>query len=147
METEDSNRLLYWTAGLSIAAALIHAGVAPEHLSEWWGYGIFFLVAGICQGIYGLVLLLRPWRYDDTGGLREGNDPSYVRTLYMLGIIGNGAIIILYLITRFVGIPFLGPDAGKVEPFTPISVLSKLIELATIVCLVLLMKHSKQQTG
>ena len=141
----NTTRLLYWAAGLSIAAAVIHAGVAPEHLSEWWGYGIFFVIAGICQGIYGLLLLLRPWRYDETSGLREGNDPSYVRTFYSLGIVGNGAIIVLYLITRTVGIPFLGPDAGKAEPLTPISVLSKLIELATIACLVLLLQRTPAQ--
>jgi hypothetical protein len=95
MQTENSTRVLYWAAGLSIASALIHGGVAPEHLSEWWGYGVFFIVAGLGQGLYGLLLLLRPWRYDATGNIREGGDSDYGRKYYLLGIIGNVAIVFL----------------------------------------------------
>ncbi len=142
-----TTRLLRWAAGLSIAAALIHTSVAPEHLSEWWGYGIFFLLAGLAQGLFGLLLLLRPWRYDEKGNLRTGPEAHSVRQLYILGIVGNAAIIFLYLVTRTVGIPFLGPEAGSVEPWTPISLVSKLIEVATIVCLARLIKHATFDMG
>jgi hypothetical protein len=33
----------------------------------------------------------------------------------LAGIAGNLAIVVLYLLTRTVGIPLLGPEAGKVE--------------------------------
>src|SRR5215217_7330059 len=43
------DRTLYAAAALSLLAGLIHLWVAPEHFEEWWGYGVFFLVAGAVQ--------------------------------------------------------------------------------------------------
>ncbi len=37
------SQVLYAAAGLSVAAALLHFWVTPEHFEEWWGYGAFFL--------------------------------------------------------------------------------------------------------
>jgi uncharacterized membrane protein len=139
----DSNYLSRYAAGFSIATALIHTGVAPEHLSEWWGYGLFFILAGVAQGLYGLLLLLRPWRYDERSNLRSGPEPRSVRKLYIGGILANAAIIFLYLITRTLGIPFFGPAAGAVEPWTPLGIVSKLIEIMIIICLIKLIKQSK----
>lgn len=139
---EGPRRLRHWAAGLSIAAALVHGAVTPEHLSEWWGYGLFFFVAAIAQGLYGLALLLEPWRWDETGGIREDGD-RYSRSVYLLGAAGNAVIIGLYVVTRTVGIPFFGPEAGEVEPVTPISLVSKMIELAVIGCLIALLRSKR----
>jgi hypothetical protein len=89
---------LYPIAALSLLAGLIHLWVVPEHFEEWWGYGTFFLVAAAAQMAY-LPLLIR-W-------------PN--RAVLVLGIAGNSAIVLLYLLTRAVGIPFFGPQAGEVE--------------------------------
>ncbi len=94
----SGDRTLYAAAALSLVAALIHLWVAPEHFGEWWGYGAFFLVAAVAQLLYAPILLVRP-----------------VRTVLLAGIAGNLAIVVLYLLTRTVGIPLLGPEAGKVE--------------------------------
>jgi hypothetical protein len=96
--TAGRDRTLYAAASLSLVAALIHLWVMPEHFEEWWGYGAFFLTAAAAQLAY-VPLLLR-W-------------PS--RTVLLAGIAGNMAIVVLYLLTRTVGIPLLGPEAGKVE--------------------------------
>ena len=90
--------ILYAAAALSLVAALIHLWVMPEHFREWWGYGAFFLVSAVAQVLY-VPLLLR-W-------------PN--RTILLLGVGGNLAIILLYLLTRTAGIPFVGPHAGEVE--------------------------------
>ncbi len=90
--------VLYAVAALAALAALIHVWVMPEHFREWWGYGAFFLVAALAQVVY-VPLLLR-W-------------PN--RTILLLGVGGNLAIILLYLLTRTMGIPFFGPHAGEVE--------------------------------
>ena len=90
--------VLYAAAALSLAAALTHLWVTPEHFGEWWGYGAFFLVAASVQGLY-VPLLLR-WT---------------TRAVLLAGITGNLAIVLLYLLTRTVGIPFFGPEAGEVE--------------------------------
>jgi len=91
-------RTLYAAAALSLLAALIHLWVVPEHFEEWWGYGAFFLVAAAAQVLYAPLVLLWP-----------------IRIVLLLGIAGNLAIVVLYLLTRTVGIPLFGPGAGEVE--------------------------------
>ena len=85
-------------AALSLLAAAIHLWVMPEHLEEWWGYGAFFLVLAVAQGMYGLGLLRWP-----------------SRPFLLLGVAGNLAVAILWLVTRTTGIPLLGPHAGEAE--------------------------------
>jgi FtsP/CotA-like multicopper oxidase with cupredoxin domain len=92
-----SREILHVAAALSLVAALIHLWAMPVHFEEWWGYGAFFLVAAIAQGLYSVSVLRWP-----------------TRLLFLLGIGGNLAIILLYLLTRAVGVPF-GPHAGEVE--------------------------------
>ena len=55
-------QILYAAAALSLVAALVHLWVTPEHLEEWWGYGAFFVVLAVAQGLCALVLLRRPSR-------------------------------------------------------------------------------------
>ncbi len=93
-----SGRTLYAAAALSLLAALIHLWVTPEHFGEWWGYGAFFLVAALAQVLYAPLVLVWP-----------------TRVVLLLGIGGNLAIVVLYLLTRTVGIPLFGPGAGEVE--------------------------------
>jgi len=95
---EGRGRTLYAAAVLSLLAALIHLWVMPEHFEEWWGYGTFFLVAAAVQVLYAPIVLVWP-----------------TRMVLLSGIAGNLAIVALYLLTRTVGIPLLGPGAGEVE--------------------------------
>ena len=94
------NSLLSPIAVPSLAAGLIHLWVMPEQFEEWWGYGTFFLVAAVAQMVYSPLLLRWP-----------------NRMVLLLGISGNSAIILLYLLTRVAGIPLFGPEAGEVEEF------------------------------
>ncbi len=91
-------RTLYAGAALSLLAALLHLWVTPEHFEEWWGYGAFFLVAGAAQILYAPIVLLLP-----------------TRIVLLMGIVGHLTIVVLYLLTRTVGIPLFGPEAGEVE--------------------------------
>ena len=93
-----SRPVLYAAAALSLVAALIHLWVMPEHFREWWGYGAFFLASAVAQVLYVPLLLRWPGR-----------------TILLLGVGGNLAIVSLYLLTRTVGIPLFGPHAGEVE--------------------------------
>ena len=92
--------------------------VMPEHFQEWWGYGMFFLVAGVVQVVY--VPLLVRW-------------PN--QTVLLLGMVGNSAIVLLYLFTRVVGIPFFGPEAGEIEGVGIIDVCATSSEAAIVVAL------------
>ena len=115
--------LLYAVAALSLLAGLIHLWVMPEHFQEWWGYGTFFLVAAVAQVLYVPLLLRWPNR----------------SVLLLLGIVGNSAIVLLYLLTRVVGIPLFGPEAGEVEGVGIIDVCATSSEAAIVVALGALM--------
>ena len=113
-----SKMILYAAAAFSLLAALIHLWVIPEHFEEWWGYGAFFLVSAVAQGAYSAALLRWPRR-----------------PLLLLGIGGNVSIIVLYLLTRTVGIPFFGPHAGEVEGVGVADLFATTSELALVVVL------------
>lgn len=117
-------RMILRTVGLSIAAGLVHGFAAPSHLEEWVGYGAFFLFTATAQVCYAVYL-----------GIEA---PS--RGTLWAGILGNAAIILLWLVTRTVGIPFFGPEAGEVEPIGLLDSISKLIELVLIIHLAALLR-------
>jgi hypothetical protein len=89
----------YAATGLSLIAATIHLWVAPEHFVHWWGYGVFFVVCGLLQGLF-VTLLLR-WPHS--------------QLIPFLGIWGNLLIVALYVISRTWGMP-IGADF---IPFSP----------------------------
>jgi hypothetical protein len=111
-------RTLYAAAALSLLAALVHLWVTPEHFEEWWGYGTFFLVAAAAQILYVPIVLHWP-----------------TRIVLLLGIGSNVAIVVLYLLTRTVGIPLFGPEAGEVEGFGFVDVCATASELGIAVAL------------
>jgi hypothetical protein len=106
---------LHVGAALSLLAAIIHLWVMPEHFEEWWGYGTFFLVVAIAQGLYALFLLRRPGR-----------------PILLLGVAGNLIVVILWVVTRTSGIPLVGPHAGEVEEVGALDLLCTLAELGVI---------------
>ena len=99
-------------AALSLLATAIHLWVVPKHLEEWWGYGAFFLVCALAQGLYALGLLRRP-----------------SRAFLLIGLAGNLAVAILWLATRTTGISLLGPHAGEVEGVGVLDLACTLVEV------------------
>ena len=122
----DFDRVNYRTATLSMVAGVVHGIAMAQYMPQWWGYGIFFVGAALAQIIYGVVLLIKPWQYDETGGIQE-SDTSGARIIYIVGLLMTVAFIILYLITRTLGIPLMGPMAGEVEPLDPLGILAQVI--------------------
>jgi hypothetical protein len=96
IRARDRERTLYAAAVLTLLAALVHLWVTPEHFEEWWGYGAFFLVAAAAQILYVPIVLLWP-----------------TRIILLGGITGNLAIVVLYLLTRTVGILFSAQRLGR----------------------------------
>jgi len=129
--TDRPRGLLYVVAALSLLAGLTHLWVMPEHFEEWWGYGAFFLVAAAAQVLY-VPLLLR-WTN---------------RTVLLLGIGGNSAIVLLYLLTRVVGIPLFGSEAWEVEGVGIIDLCATTSEVAIVVALgtLVLMAIARERT-
>ena len=122
----------------SLGASAIHLAVAPEHVEEWWGYGLFFVVVALFQGLYGVGLL---WPR-----LGVGHERSYL----LLGLTVNLIIIQFYIITRTVGIPLLGPHAGEIEAAGVLDLICCLLEIAAVIFLtrlVLQLGSSKGSLG
>jgi hypothetical protein len=88
---------LAWAGALSVLAAAIHVRVAPEHFSQWWGYGAFFVACALAEVGYLWLLARHP-----------GN------RVLQVGIWGSMATMLMYFVSRTAGIP-LGPEAGVVE--------------------------------
>jgi hypothetical protein len=131
-----NTRLIYWAAGLSILALVMHAIDAPDHLSEWWGYGTFFVIIAAFQFFFGFFLLIQPWRYDSEGSTRD-NAGQYGRPYFVLGAVLSTLIILVYIVTRITGMFFLSPEA-IVEPVTPLSLLPVVENVPLLFCHIVL---------
>lgn len=126
---------------LALASSAVHAGLVQQHLAEWWGYGAFFVVASVAQGVFGLVLLALPQR----PAWEAAAWRAWRRRLYVTGILGNGAMLALYVVTRTTGIPLFGPAAGAVEEVAAIDLLAKASELGVIACLMVLYRMAGRE--
>jgi hypothetical protein len=114
---EAFQRTRYSAAALSFVAEAIHLWVTPNHYLEWLGYGIFFLAAAVFQGFLGVALLFRPRRW-----------------VFLLGVLGNLAVVLLWAYTRAVAVP-LGPMAGEAEPLGVLDLACTGAEAALVVLL------------
>ena len=128
MDPQTRQRLLSSAALFSLLAAVIHVWVMPEHFEEWWGYGLFFLVAAAAQALYADILLRAP-----------------TATVLRVGIVGNLAIIALWVVTRTIGIPVFGPHAGEIEDISAIDIASKLVEVLLVILLGVLLRSASQR--
>jgi hypothetical protein len=85
-------------AAASAGAAAIHAIVVPEHVEEWWAFGLFFLLIGVAQLVWAVMVVRSP-----------------SRSVLWLGVLGNAAIVLLWIVTRTVG-TLVGPEPHTPEP-------------------------------
>ena len=129
---EPHGAVLYPAAALSLLAALVHLAVTPEHFEEWWGYGSFFLAAAVAQALYAPLLLWRP-----------------SRPLLLAGVFGNSAIVLLYLVTRTLGVPLVGPEAGEVEGVGALDACATVSEviLVGVLCVLLLWRLLRERVA
>lgn len=139
--TEAAHRRLEnWAAGLNLLAGAGHFGVTADHFEQWWGYGLFFVASGTAQVVLALALWTRAVNPTDSG-------PSWRRLkawMYGLGAGGNAAIIVLYLVTRTVGIPNVGPEGGEVEAVALYDVVVTLGEAVAVVLLLILLRRIRR---
>lgn len=138
---------LRWAAaGLSAGTALIHAMVAPDHWREWTGYGLFFIAVAMAQALYAVALFLPRCRVDGVARCSR-LARSYSSTFYALGIVGNIVVVGMYIVSRTLGVPVLGPEAGEVEPVGATGVSATVMEAVLCCCLVALACLDKSQAG
>lgn len=111
-------------AVLAAVAAGIHAAVTNEHLTAWWGYGMFFFVLTLIQAGFALLVLTerRP-------------------AVFTVGLVGNLAVLALYFVTRAVAVPF-GPQGGEAVAVGRLDTLAALAEGGSVLVLLLLLGHA-----
>jgi hypothetical protein len=107
--------LLPALALLSAGAAIIHFVVIPGHWDEYWGQGLFFIVAAIAQLLWALWVVVAP-----------------SRLIYLAGGAGNAAIVVMWIVTRTAGIP-AGPGAGEREAVEFADTLATAFEVVLVI--------------
>lgn len=127
--TEARRELEVDAAVLAIAAGMIHAIAAVGHASEYWLFTAFFAVLAMAQCGWGALVY-------------RGAD----RRLLVAGAWGSAAVVLLWLVTRAVGLPF-GPDAGSPEAVGPLDVLATLDELAVVAIAGALLRFPRLRPG
>jgi hypothetical protein len=131
---------LQLVAGLSLGVGIVHLMMSPEQLGEWWGYGFFFMFAGLAQITYGLLLFLLPWLHQDTAKFLRSDSPT-ARLLYAWGAWAYLGVAALFIVTRTIGVP-AGPQAGRVQPITTLGLITTAVELVLAVLLLALTRQS-----
>lgn len=101
---------------LSLGAAAIHFGAAPDHFAEYWLFGLAFTVVAWFQAIWAAtwVYVARPPRW-----------------LAVLAILVNAATIAVWFWSRTAGLP-IGATPGVAEPLGAADVIADVFELALI---------------
>lgn len=96
------------------AAATVHFAVISEHVEEFWLFGVFFVLAALAQALFAVLVVERP-----------------SRVVYLAGAVGNAAIVVLWVVSRTVGVP-VGPNGGEAETVGAADVVTTLLELILV---------------
>lgn len=136
-------RLLRWAAGLSVFAGVLHSLLTSSHFEQWWGYGVFFMLAAMAQGLYGFFVFASHLLHE--APITQRWNARQLRAYYAVGIAGNLLLVGMYVVTRTVGIPFFGPEAGTVEEWDVLGLVTKGLELVIVALLVVLAMQAKDE--
>ena len=84
-----TKNLVASSALMMVLAGIIHLWIIPDHWAHALAHGLFFLLVGIIQIVWGIAV----WR-----------NPSI--RMYYIGVMMAGWLIVLYGITRWLPAPF-----------------------------------------
>lgn len=101
-------------AVLSLATAGIHFAVMADHFAEYALFGVFFSLVAWFQALWALGIVMAP-----------------TQPLLLTGAIANAVVVIVWLISRTVGLP-IGPDRGIAESAAFLDVLSTVLEIVIV---------------
>jgi len=115
-------------AALLAGAAGIHFAMTPDHADTWLTEGITFAVVAWLQAMLALALVVRP-----------------SRRLLAAGIVGNLAVLAVYVLSRTEGLPF-GPDAGEKDAFAFVDLVTAGLEAAFVLLAALALARPARTT-
>lgn len=103
-----------------LLAGIVGFAVLPEHLAQWWAFGVFFAAIGWFEALWALAFPQRAGR-----------------AVIVAGVIVLGATVGLSVWTRVIGVP-VGPTAGRTEAVCPEDVVASLLEIVLVGLLIAL---------
>ena len=119
--------VLVLVAGILIfASSFIHAAVIVDHFEYWVPFGVCFAIVTCAQAAWVALVYREPRN----------------RRVLVAGAVGNGVLVVVWVISRIVGVPF-GPDPWRPEPVGTADALSTLDELAAIVLVAIVLAASR----
>ena len=113
---------------LSISAGIIHLLLIQEHMKESFMWGIFFLLSGIAQIIFGIII-----------SIIDKLSPIKKSILYYFGIIGNALLVGIFVFVRLFPPPF-SSEASPLNELQPNGIIIIITEILTIVLLAYLVR-------
>ncbi len=120
---------------LSISAGIIHLLLIQEHMEESILWGIFFLISGIAQIIFGIFIIIT----------LEKLSPINKSILYYFGIVGNTLLVGIFILVRLFTPPF-STESAPINELEPNGIITIIIEILSIVVLAYLIKsYGKSQ--
>jgi hypothetical protein len=120
---------------LSMSAGIIHLLLIQEHMEESILWGIFFLISGIAQIIFGIFIIIT----------LEKLSPINKSILYYFGIVGNSLLVGIFILVRLFTPPF-STESAPINELEPNGIIAIIIEILSIVVLAYLIKsYSKSQ--
>ncbi len=118
---------------LSISAGIIHLLLIQEHMKEAFVWGISFLISGIAQLIFGIIIILM-------GGKLS---PINKSILYYFGIIGNALLVGIFVLVRLITPPF-STEAAPINELEPNGIITIITEILLVVLLAYLIKSTSK---
>jgi hypothetical protein len=112
---------------LSLVAGWIHLAYVRSHWEFWWAYGAFFLGTGLFQALLAPALLRWPGSWTA-----------------LVGIVGNVAIIGMYLWSRLYAIP-MGPHKGVLERIGAVDMACTVAEVLLVGILLAIVAPTKRR--
>ncbi len=120
---------------LSMSAGIIHLLLIQEHMEESILWGIFFLISGIAQIIFGIFIIIT----------LEKLSPINKSILYYFGIVGNSLLVGIFILVRLFTPPF-STESAPINELEPNGIITIIIEILSIVVLAYLIKsYGKSQ--
>jgi hypothetical protein len=116
---------------LSMSAGIIHLLLIQEHMKESFMWGISFLISGIAQLIFGIIIII----------IGEELSPINRSILYYFGIIGNALLVGIFVLVRLITPPF-STEAAPINELEPNGIITIITEIVLIFLLAYLLKSS-----
>jgi len=126
---EKRRKIILSIAVLSLSVGVIHLLLVQEHAKESYLWGIFFLISGIAQIAFGIIIVFV--KSQKVNGI-----------LYYIGLIGNAILAITFILVRLFTPPF-SPEGTPINELEPNGIISIIIEILIVILLVYIIRFKE----